>query len=138
MVDENIRKSGSGSQGQSHTCPSNSRLSTIRSENSPIRFIENWGGKLDKEYFTTIRKYDPEKDIYYKNKVGATFDVLLNGEKYCEAKLISCEGMNRLKDLPYGFLVCDTGDTVPLAIFKRFGIGMDDRVIVLCFRRWRS
>jgi hypothetical protein len=117
---------------QRHVCPSD-RASTVPAENFRIRFSENWNGKLDKEYFTTIRKYDGEKSDYYKRSVHQAVDVHLGFNVVGKAECLSCEDRNRLKDLPYGLLVCDTGSENPIEIFNRFGIVWEDRVILLCY-----
>jgi len=49
-----------------------------------IKFSKNWGCKLDGYEFTTIR----ENKGYWVSQVGKKHDVVLKGDKYCEAVLL--------------------------------------------------
>jgi len=107
--------------------------------NPKIRFSKNWNNKLNQKYFTTIRKYSKSRLTYYLNRENKIFDVMLNGKKVCEAKLISAEAMQFI-DLPDAFLMVDTGLPLNEAIelFKKMGIEtVTDSVIILTFRKVR-
>jgi len=49
-----------------------------------LKFSKNWGNKLDDQVFTTIR----QDNSYWQTQVKEKHDILLKGEKYCEAALI--------------------------------------------------
>ena len=63
-----------------------------------IKFQHNWNGKLDNNFFTTIRTYTNEKLAYYQDLIGYKFRVILKGRNYCEAELQKVEEF--LKSLP--------------------------------------
>lgn len=52
-----------------------------------IKFSYNYK-KLKDRMFTTIRRYTPQKYVYYSSNVGKVFDVLVNDKKQFQAKLI--------------------------------------------------
>lgn len=56
-----------------------------------ISFSKNWNKKLDCDFFTTVRLFEENKEKYYLKNRGKSFDVLLNGKKYCSAKLVMVE-----------------------------------------------
>jgi len=101
-----------------------------------IKFSRNWNNKLNQEYFTTIRRLTPIKAEYYLDNLHKVFDVILNGKKYCEARLLCVESI-KLGDIPYGLRAVDTGSESPRKVFYKFGIGSETDVIVLTFRRLR-
>ena len=101
-----------------------------------IRFITNWGGKLDKGIYTTIRKYSQDKFLYYDSVKGHEFDVFLAGQHHSTAELLAVN-TQELGAIPFGFLAIDTGVIDPdevYAIFKKFGCDKSDTVIVLLFK----
>ena len=53
-----------------------------------IKFSKNWNDKLRCDYWTTIRLYTREKAIYYTGNIEQDFNVVINGRKYCEARLV--------------------------------------------------
>ncbi|RKY29015.1 MAG: hypothetical protein DRP74_09315 [Candidatus Omnitrophota bacterium] len=100
-----------------------------------IKFTHNWNGKLNQEFFTTIRRFTKDKEQYYFNHLGDVFDVILNGKKICEAKLIHIETME-YRELPKGFVIIDTGNEDPDNFFyEEFGIYGKMDVLILTFRR---
>ena len=101
--------------------------------NPIIKFDQNWNKKLDCNIFTTIRKYDQ----YYLDAEGWSFDVELNKEIYCQAKLISIK-CTFFEVIPLEFLRLDTGleDITDIyKIFKKFGVLHGDDIIILTFKR---
>ena len=105
---------------------------------SVIKFSKNWNNKLECDVFTTIRDWSLEKQDYYLSNLTKIFDVELNGKKKCEAKLIYVDCSAVLGRLSTAVLAMDTGLVEPQKIyelFKGFGIGLEDRVLLLIFER---
>jgi len=105
--------------------------------NPTIKFSHNWNNKLNNEVFTTIRTYSQEKWKYYIGLKDKIFDVVLNGKKIREVKLIRID--NDSFDLISEYLlVLDTGETSitkVYEIFRKFGLkNADDKMIILTFR----
>jgi len=102
---------------------------------SQIKFSHNWNNKLNCKMFTTIRRHTPEKEIYYRRHIKATLDVILNGEKYSEARLMHVMSYP-FKYVDNTVLIQDTGifikDDVD-ALFMKFGISPETNVMILIF-----
>ena len=99
-----------------------------------IDFSQNWNKKLDNDVFTTIRKAKSEK--YYSRRLGSEFAINLNSNFKTNCLLYSCRYYSKLRDIPAPLLMLDTGaNTImeAITIFRRFGISMDDEVILLTF-----
>jgi len=99
-----------------------------------ITFIKNWNNKLDQKYFSTIRKFSKGKYFYYIERKGEVFDVILNGKKHCEAKLISVE-TKLLVDIPDALIMTDTGLSLKEGVELLFRLGIEQYVIILTFLR---
>lgn len=103
-----------------------------------IQFSHNWNNKLNNNIFTTIRKWDYSKEIYYKDSEEHTFEVMLNGEKQGNAKLIIVEVLF-YKDIMPTILRLDTGKRGMgeiFEVFKKFGVSdLGDKVILLTFEK---
>jgi len=100
-----------------------------------INFIQNWNDKLERDFFTTIRKYSDEKYNFYIGNLKKSFDVYLMGE-YKRSVTLEHVGVSiRLNQLPSGLLMVDTGLKHPFPLFERFGIKEDSPVIVLTFSK---
>jgi len=101
-----------------------------------IKFSHAWNNKLSNSIFTTIRKYDFEKETYYQTSLGKTFDIILQNQKVREAKLLQVE-VRYFKDIDEYLLMLDTGKFKWLEqakIFSSFGIDViHDKVIILTF-----
>ena len=96
-----------------------------------IRFSHNWnGGKLNLDFFTTIRK--PDKHNYYANRIGETFDVLLNDVLHCKAILVDAE-LTELGLINPELLILDTGTRDWQKVFNKFGV--IDKCTLLLFER---
>ena len=92
---------------------------TSEIEKPKIKFTHNWNNKLSCKFFTTIRKFSKEKKEYYRKYYNATFDVLLNDKKVCEAKLVDINVIEfHLQD-----------------VFIKFGIKNETKVLLLTFMR---
>lgn len=100
-----------------------------------IKFLHDWNKKLGGDYFPTIRPYAVDKQHHYEGKIGEKFEVILKGVLAGHAKLVSVNSSLRLSEIPFEFLVTDTGTEDPYAIYSTFGIGKNDKVILLLFRR---
>ena len=91
----------------------------------PIKFMENHNNKLDCDIFSTIRRSNPEKMQYYKEGIGKVFEVMLNKELYCKARLFQVTPHPSLRCIPNGILMLDVGtnDVKELEnVFKKFQI----------------
>lgn len=102
-----------------------------------VRYIQNWGGKLDQEEFTTIRSWAYEKERFYRNSVGYKFAHLVAGKKYTEAYLMEVSVKN-FNEIPPSVLIKDTGlmDMEKIIeTFKAFGIEKDSPCLVLKFSK---
>jgi len=99
-----------------------------------IRFTKNWNNKLDQKYFSTIRKFTKDKYFYYIEHKGEVFDVILNGKKHCEAKLVSVEE-RKFVDIPDALIMTDTGLPIKEGIGLLFRFGIGEYVIILTFLR---
>lgn len=95
-----------------------------------IKFSHNWNNK----FFTTIRKWDKEKEIYYRKNRGEEFEVILQNKFTCYVKLIGIEVYDYNK-IPYGLLTIDTGTVEYDNIFLKFGIKKSDKVLILTFEK---
>lgn len=102
-----------------------------------IKFSHNWNSKLDQQYFTTIRRYSDSKWDYYTGCVDELFEVLLEGNKKSDAKLINVERYV-FDELPEGLKVVDTGQQRNKEIFRKFGILDRTHVLVLTFRNLKG
>ncbi len=102
-----------------------------------IKFSHNWNNKLNNNIFTTIRKYTPEKYKYYLDLKSYDFDVILNGKKFKEVKLVGIE-IKKFKDIPSEVLILDTGILSIIDIekvFYKFGLNtIQDEMIILIFK----
>ena len=105
-----------------------------------IKFSKKWNNKLDNDIFTTIRSsWGPmgDKQEYYQNNIGATFNVLLAGKKHSQVKLINVSKYN-FEDLPETIIMTDTGMnwTDAVHMFRReFDITYASKVLLLCFEK---
>jgi hypothetical protein len=102
-----------------------------------IRFSHDWNKKVtgSNELFTTVRGHTPEKWIYYCDRLGKIFTVMLGKKKMCEAELILVQG-DILGEIPLPFLMIDTGLTNQeeiFKLFKKFGVEERGEVIILAF-----
>ena len=106
-----------------------------KEEMRTIRFVENWGGKLDKKVFTTIRRSDEEKKEYYVGSLNEIFQVKLKGKDYCEATLCGI-WYGKFEDITAEILTEDTGLPLDksLILFSRFKC-LGSNVIILTFQR---
>ena len=100
-----------------------------------IKFLRNWNKKLNCDYFYTIRPYSLSKQQHYEDKTGEKFEVYVRGVLVGYARLIHVNASLHLNEIPFEFLVADTGSEDPYAIYSTFGIGKGDKVILLLFRR---
>jgi len=102
-----------------------------------IKFSHNWNNKLNNKIFTTIRKYNSEKEQYYMSLVTEFLEVILEGKYIGKAELLYVE-KNIYKNIPYGFLYLDTGFTTCSQVdelFDKFGIKPNDEVLILTFKK---
>ena len=102
-----------------------------------IEFSKNWGGKLDKEIFTTIRRFSQSKFDYYFNNLGRNFETTLKGELFGNAKLVSV-GKAKIKNIGTDVLTVDTGTKSreeAMNVFDTFSLNKDSEVIVLAFSK---
>ena len=99
-----------------------------------INFSHNWNGKLNNKYFTTIRKRTGNKYEYYHSRIGEIFSVRLKGKEVGKAKLIEVEWAE-LIDIPDALLTIDTGTEKFMDVFRKFGIGDFDIVLILTFKK---
>lgn len=58
-----------------------------------IKFSEEWEKLKPKNFmeghiFTTARGYTPQKETYYRNSIGTSFDVVLRGKTIGTASLV--------------------------------------------------
>jgi hypothetical protein len=95
-----------------------------------VNFSSNWNKKLHNTFFTTIRKASTH--AYYSQRIQEVFDVHLNKELKCRARLLSAELM-RLEDITPELLVLDTGTTDWKELFKRFHV-VDNCTLLLFVR----
>lgn len=100
-----------------------------------IQFVENWGDKLDKKVFTTIRRSDEKKKEYYVSHLDEVFQVKLKGKDYCQATLFGV-WYGKFEDIAAEILVEDTGLSYEkcLILFNRFKC-CGNKVIILTFQR---
>lgn len=101
-----------------------------------IKFSKNWNNKLNQTIFTTIRKYNYKKWVYYKSLEDAKFKVFLEGQVARMATLINVEYLS-LNEVPKGLICADTGCEFKeaLKIFRKFGIDKHETVIILTFKK---
>jgi len=97
-----------------------------------IKFSKNWNNKLQCRVFTTIRKFDLKKYTWYQSKINEVFDVEVDGITRFQVRLCSVK-FGILKNVEPYLLFLDTGEDEPFKIFKKFGIGEEDKVIILLF-----
>ena len=102
-----------------------------------INFKHNWNNKLNCPIFTTIRKHNRNKEMYYQNQIGNEFKIMLNNKLMGIAVLrevLTITFMN----IPKTILRADTGyfemGKIDM-IFKRFGIADPDEILILTFER---
>jgi len=114
----------------------------VRIKMNKITFTHNWNNKLSDKVFTTIRPHNKKKEYYYKDEIGQPFLLTLEEKKevrpICDVKLLKVEVM-KLADIPRALLFVDTGLTEINKIFnlfKRFGSGLDDKMLILTFCRY--
>lgn len=98
-----------------------------------VKFAHNWNGKLDAEYFSTIREWNPEKQAHYEGHIGDKFEAILRGSLYRHGRLLSANCSYKLKDLPRELLILDTGTEDYLPVFEKFGVTLESRIILLLF-----
>ena len=101
-----------------------------------IRFSHDWNNKLENPVFTTIRKWDYKKEMYYGSAINAIFKILLNKYEKGFAKLIHVD-TETLRMLPQALICSDTGMIYneALILFRSFGIQPDDKVIILTYKK---
>jgi len=104
-----------------------------------IRFSHDWNNKVTghNELFTTVRGRTPEKWIYYCDRIGKIFDVVLKKKKICGAELLVVRG-DRLNEIPLPLLIIDTGiDNIAdiNKLFVKFKIPENGEVMVLVFKK---
>jgi hypothetical protein len=102
-----------------------------------LKFSHNWNNKLNNRIFTTIRKATPEKIRYYHSNLAKIFDVVLNKKKIGEAKLWRIDE-RKFHECDEYLLMLDVGDfNHPncINVFKKFGIDIDDTIMVLTFEK---
>ncbi len=99
-----------------------------------VNFSKNWNKKLDCDIFTTIRKHIPAKEVYYRKKIGAVTRVTLNKELKVNARLLQVD-VRKLKDIDAILLMLDTGSEDYATIFKKFGLGLDDDVLLMVYKK---
>lgn len=100
-----------------------------------INFDKNWNNKLDNDVFTTIRKWDPQKEEYYKKAIGASVDIELKGQKKGKAILFDVHVM-LLRVIPLEILQLDTGlhkEVDIYRLFAQFGCYKYDKCMFLTF-----
>jgi hypothetical protein len=97
-----------------------------------IKFSHNWNNKLNNKVFTTIRRDWPAKLDYYRRATNSIFQICLKGEYHSQAQLDSVKPI-RFSMIPHALLATDTGTSFYTAIFDKFGIRGDDKVLILTF-----
>jgi len=95
-----------------------------------LRFSKDWNHKLQCRVFTTIRKFNLKKYTWYQSKINEVFDVEVSGIVRFQARLCSVM-FKKLNEIEPYLLFLDTGEDEPFKIFKKFGIGEEDEVIIL-------
>lgn len=103
--------------------------------NLQIKFNKNWNNKLGNNIFTTIRKSNLEKDTFYWEGVGKTFDIILKGDMFGKAKLKTVD-KRKLKECDRYLLRLDVGETSSIIaekVFEELGIEYNDEVLILTF-----
>jgi len=73
-------------------------------EGNYLRFYENYGGKLDKNVFTTIRPDDPDRF-----QAGQLYNIYLGDEKLYLAMMIRVTPIQDLRKLDPNIIKVDTG-----------------------------
>jgi len=103
-----------------------------------IKFSHNWNNKLSNNIFTTIRKTNPTKSKYYEESKELLFEIILNGKKIGQAKLIIVDILKYKKINPMIFRL-DTGVrgmNEIYEIFKKFGVkSIEDEMIIYVERK---
>lgn len=99
-----------------------------------IKFSHNWNGKLRCDYFTTIRRWTPEKEAYYRSCVGKPIEVNLKGVRQNFSELRSVVVM-KYSEISFLIKILDTGSERPDEIFKQFNIAGEDAVLLLLLKR---
>jgi len=67
--------------------------------------------KLRHPCFTTVRRWTPEKERYYRGGIGKALDVLIEGRPFPVGQaVLSFVGRVPVSDLPPEFLAYDTDD----------------------------
>lgn len=97
-----------------------------------IQFSKNWNGKLQCDLFTTFRKWNSAKEEYYRKNINNIFDVEFGDIIRTRARLCSVD-VKLLKDFNHYLLIIDTGEDYPYEVFKKFGIGENDKAIMCLF-----
>ena len=105
-----------------------------------IKFSHNWNNKLSNNIFTTIRGYNQQKYIYYRDKTNESFHIILKNKKVGEAFLrkVSKEVLGKIRPI---ILRLDKGyfnDEKILSIFQDFGVQQHDEVILLTLEKCSS
>lgn len=107
-----------------------------RERRDRMNFKTNWNKKLFCDFFTTIRRWDSDKEAYYTSLKGKQISANVQDEGYSiPAKLIGTRPVEHLWDLPWELLVIDAGTDDPMATFQQLGIGKDDKVILNLLHR---
>lgn len=102
-----------------------------------IRFSHNWNKKLGCDVFTTIRKKTEEKEAFYNNLIGTEVDIILNDEMAGTGRVEEVRTAT-YHEVPIEILMTDTGETDLKEIdriFKGFGIGECDSVLIIVIRK---
>lgn len=101
-----------------------------------IKFTHNWNNKLEQQVFTTIRRWNHEKQEYYEQLISEPFDVLLKGTKVGVAELHSVQVVE-FSQIPKGLIMMDTGlrEEHAYDIFSQFGLMTlpNNKAIILTF-----
>lgn len=107
-----------------------SKYNTGSAKPNVVKFSHNWNKKLDCQFFTTIR--NTKSYPYYSQRELEIFQVMLNDEFYCRARLISVD-VQRLDELTPALLVLDTGTKDWRELFRKFHVV--DACTLLLFER---
>ena len=74
-----------------------------------INFSKNWVGKLEHEFFSTVRLFTQEKYVYYELLENELFEVCLNKKVFCESELVFVKKVSLLDCLNFGLNYTDAG-----------------------------
>jgi uncharacterized alpha/beta hydrolase family protein len=101
-----------------------------------MKFSDNHNNKLSCIIFTTYRKWDKDKEKYYRSKIGQCETVYLKGSSLHARHVIKSVRKTRLKDEPIELLQVDTGADDPLKFFEdHFKIKPTDPVLIMTVKK---